>query len=83
MANVPIPEFQKLWSNLIEYLRLEYENTIQHPDWDAVMEHECRVLITITRLAGCTPASVSKSSKWILIIENMAQTCRNIHQLLK
>jgi hypothetical protein len=39
MANVHTPEFQKLWSNLIESLRLEYENTVQqHPDSDAVME---------------------------------------------
>jgi hypothetical protein len=83
MANVPTQEFQKLWSNLIEYLRLEYKNTIQHPDWDAVMEHECKVLIAITRLVGCTPASVSESLKLIPIIENMAQTWRNIHQLLK
>jgi hypothetical protein len=35
MTNVPNPEFQKLWPNLIEFLRLEYENTIQ-PYTDAV-----------------------------------------------
>jgi hypothetical protein len=29
MANVLTLEFQKLWSDLIESLRLEYENTIQ------------------------------------------------------
>jgi hypothetical protein len=39
MANVPTPEYQKLWSNLIESLRLEYENAIQqNPDADAVIE---------------------------------------------
>jgi hypothetical protein len=64
MANVPTPEVQKFCSNLIEYLRLVCENTIQqHPDADAVMEHVCGVLTAIARLAGCTPASISESPK--------------------
>jgi hypothetical protein len=45
-ANVPTAEFQTLWSSLIGSLRLEYENTIQHPDTDALMECVRRVLIT-------------------------------------
>jgi hypothetical protein len=62
MANVPTPEFQKLWSNLIESLRLAYENTIQeHPDADAVMEHVQEVHTVIAFLAGCTPVSWWKS----------------------
>jgi hypothetical protein len=64
MANVPTPEFQKLWSNLIKPLRLEYENTIQqHSDANSVTEHVCGVLTAIACLAGCTPISVSKSAK--------------------
>jgi hypothetical protein len=45
MANVPTSEFQNLWSNMTESLRLEYKNTIQHPGTDAVMEHVRGVLI--------------------------------------
>jgi hypothetical protein len=66
MANVPTQEFQKLWSNLTESLRLEYENTIkQHPDTDAVMERVRGVLTAIALLTGCTPASVTESPKWL------------------
>jgi hypothetical protein len=61
MANVPTPEFQKLWSNLIESLRWEYENTVQqHPDADAVMERVHKVITAIAQVAGCTVASVGK-----------------------
>jgi hypothetical protein len=64
MANVPTPEFQKLWTNLIECPRLEYENTIhQQPDADAVIERVRGVLTVIIRLARCTPASVGGSTK--------------------
>jgi hypothetical protein len=84
MANVPAPEFQKLWSNLVESFRLEYENTMQqHTDTDAVMEHVCGVLITIARLAGCTPASVSGSPKLTPVVQNMGDTRRIPSQLLK
>jgi hypothetical protein len=83
MANVTTLEFQKLWSNLIESLRLEHENTAQqHPDADAVMELVRGVLTAIVRLAGYTPASVGESPKWTLIVQNMADTRRNLHQLL-
>jgi hypothetical protein len=65
MANVPTLEFQKLWSNLTESLRLKYtyDNNIQHPYANAVMESVCRVLTTIACLAGCAPSSVSESPK--------------------
>jgi hypothetical protein len=56
MANVSTSEFQKIWSNLIESLRLENENTMQqNPDADAVMEGVHGVLTTIALLAECTP----------------------------
>jgi hypothetical protein len=84
MANAPTPEFQKLSSNLIESLRLEYENTIQqHPDTDAVVGWVHGVLTTIACLAGCTPASVNERPKWTLIAQNMGGTRRNLHQILK
>jgi hypothetical protein len=51
MANVPAPEFQKLWSKITESLRLECENTIfQHSDADAVMELVRGVLASIAHL---------------------------------
>jgi hypothetical protein len=84
MANVHTPEFQVFWPNLIDSLRLEYENTIkQHPDANAVVEHVRGVLTASVRLAGCTPASVGESPKWTLIVENIADTTRNLHQLPK
>jgi hypothetical protein len=67
-----------------ESLRLEYENAIQqHPDANAAMERVRGVLTAIARLAGRTPASVGRSPKWTLIVQNMADTRRNLHQLLK
>jgi hypothetical protein len=49
MANVPSPEYQKLWSNLIN-LSLEYGDTIQqHPHAEALMVCVRRVLIGIVR----------------------------------
>jgi hypothetical protein len=84
MTNAPSPEFLNLWSNLIESLRLEYENSKQqHPDADALMERVCVVFTAIARLARCTPASVGESPKWTLIVQNVAETTRNLHQLLK
>jgi hypothetical protein len=38
MANVPTSEFQKLWSNLTEYLRFEYESTIHLPKYGGHQE---------------------------------------------
>jgi hypothetical protein len=82
MANVPTPEFQKLWSNLIDSLRLEYKNTMQqHPD--AVMKLVCGVLTDIAHLAECNPVSVGRSPNWTLIVQNIMDTRRNLHQLLK
>jgi hypothetical protein len=84
MINVHTPEFHKLWSYLIKSLRLKYENSIQqHPDANAVMEHVRGVLTPIARLAGCTPESVGESPKSSLIVQNMADIRRNLHQLLK
>jgi hypothetical protein len=51
MANILTTEFQKLWSNLIESLRLECESKIQNPDTDAVKELVRRILTEITCLA--------------------------------
>jgi hypothetical protein len=54
--NVSTSEFQKIWSNLIEYLRLENENTMQqNSDADAVMVGVHRALTTTALLAECTP----------------------------
>jgi hypothetical protein len=56
MANVPTPEFQKFWSNQIESLRLECGDILQqHSDAEAVIESVRGILISIARLAGCTP----------------------------
>jgi hypothetical protein len=61
MANVPTPEFQKLCSNLIQSLRLDFETTIQqHPYANVVMERVLGVLTAIVRIAGCTHASVGE-----------------------
>jgi hypothetical protein len=84
MTNVPTPQLQKLWSNMTDSLRLEYENTIQQdPDADAVMERVRGVLTAIARLVGCTPASAGESPKWALIVQNMADIRKNLNQLLK
>lgn len=80
IANVPTPEFQKLWSNLIEFMRLEYDIT-QYPDVDTAMEPVRGVFITVC-LEECTLASVSESLKWTLIVQT-AYTRRNLHQPLK
>jgi hypothetical protein len=54
-------KFQKLWSNLIEFRRFEYEDTEQqHPIADTVMERVHGVLTAIARLEGRTPASLGK-----------------------
>jgi hypothetical protein len=64
MANIPIPEFQKLWSNLIESLKLEYENTVQqHPDSDAVVKRICGALTPIARLVECTRRVSQRTSE--------------------
>jgi hypothetical protein len=74
MANVSTPEFLNMWSNLIQSLKLEYENTVQqNPDTDAVMECVCGVLVAIARLAECTPMC-----QWKGEIEcNCPKHCRN------
>jgi hypothetical protein len=65
---------------LVKHGWLEYENTIQnHPDADAFMERVYGVLTAIARLAGGTPASVGESPKWILIIQNMADTRKGLY----
>jgi hypothetical protein len=83
MANVPAPEFQKLWTNHIECLRRECQDAIQkYPDTAGVMERVHRVLVDIARLAGCTPISVGQRPKWDEIVKTAAETSRNLHQLL-
>jgi hypothetical protein len=47
------------------------------------MERVREVIIGNARLAGCTPASVGQRPKWTLILQNTAETMRNLHQLLK
>jgi hypothetical protein len=63
---------------------LEYENAIhQYPDADAVMKRIRGVITAIARLAICDHASVGESPKWTLIVQIIADTRRNLHQLLK
>jgi hypothetical protein len=42
-----------------------------------------RALTTIAHLVGCTPASEAESPKWTPIVQNIVDTCRTLHQLLK
>jgi hypothetical protein len=83
MANVPTSRFRKFWSNQIKSLRFEHRATIQHPHLDAAMERVREVLVATAHIAGCTSSSVGGSPKWTLIVQNMAGTRRNLHQLLK
>jgi hypothetical protein len=41
------------------------------------------IFIVIASIAGCTSASVVKSPKWYLIVQNMADIRRNLHRFLK
>jgi hypothetical protein len=52
----PSQNFRKSRQKRLNLLSLEYGDTVQHLDIDAVMEHILWVLIAITRPAGCTPA---------------------------
>jgi hypothetical protein len=84
MANVSTPQFQKLCSNQIESLKLEYrEVTQQDPDAGSVVERVLEVLTAIARLAGCTPASVGESPKWAVIAQNMVDTRRKLRHILR
>jgi hypothetical protein len=84
MACIPAPEFQALWSNQIESLKLEYRNTIdRHPDASNLMERVDVVLREISSLEECTPASVGESTKCKQIIKNSADTGRILHQILQ
>jgi hypothetical protein len=47
------------------------------------MERVHRVITAIAGLGECTPASVGQSPKWSLMAQNMADTRRNLHQLLR
>jgi Fe-S oxidoreductase len=47
------------------------------------MKHVRGVLVTIARLTGCTPAPVGESPKCSPVVENMEETRRNLHQLMK
>jgi hypothetical protein len=76
MANVPTPEFQKLRPNLIE----SGDTIQQHPNAEVLMECVGRVPIAIACFAKCTIASVGESLKWTLIILNMVDTRRILHQ---
>lgn len=53
--------------------------TQPNPDADAFMERVGGVLTAIACLTGYTTASVEYSTKWILIVRNMADTRRNLH----
>jgi hypothetical protein len=84
MANVPTPEFQKLWSNKIECLGREYKDAIQqHSDAGGVMERVHRVLIDIACLVEYTPHSIGESSKWAEVVTNAAETSIKLQHLLK
>jgi hypothetical protein len=82
MANVPAPDFQKIWSNHIASLRREYKDAIQqYPDAGGVMTRVHVLLIDIIHLLGCTPATVGESPQRTNVL-NDAETSRN-HELLK
>jgi hypothetical protein len=62
---------------------LEHWDTVQqHPDPEAVTECVRGVLIAIARLAGYTPVSVGGCPKCTLIVQNIAETRKNLHQFL-
>jgi hypothetical protein len=84
MANVPAPEYQKVWSNQFQCLRREYENaTHQYPDAVGVIERVHIEFTDIARLAGTTPTSVGESPPWTKIVLNAAETSRNLYGYLK
>jgi hypothetical protein len=84
MASAPSHDFQQIWSNQLESLRREYVETMkEHPSADAVMKRLHGVLIDISRLAGCTPASVGGSPQWTAIVKTAMETKKNLHHLLQ
>jgi hypothetical protein len=84
MVNVSTSQFQQFCSYQIESLRLEYKDiTEQDPDVESVVVRVRRVLTSIARLAGSTPASVGESPKWAAIFQNMVDTRRKLRHILK
>jgi hypothetical protein len=84
MGDVPVPEYQKFWTNKRSTLKSEYQTLVQqYPDADAQLKQLYNLLGDIEDVAGRTPATVGESAEWAAIVnaaeENGANYCKVLH----
>jgi hypothetical protein len=81
MAAVPVPGFQKLWTDTQTKLKSEYHALVaKYPDADSLMKQVFKVVCDIENLAGYMPALAGDSREQTSIVktanENRASYCK-------
>jgi hypothetical protein len=84
MGDVPVPGYQKLWTNKLSALKSEYQTLVQlYLEADAQLKQLLQALGDIEDVARHIPASVGESAEWAAIVNaaegNGANYCRGLH----
>jgi hypothetical protein len=81
MADVPMPRYQKFWTDRQAKLKFEYWKYVgKYPDADSLMKQVHNVLCDIEDLVQYTPALLGESTEWTSVVntaeENRASYCK-------
>jgi hypothetical protein len=84
MVKVPVPGFQKYWTQNIASLKSEWHAIIsKYPEVASVVQQVYKVLSDNEYLARCTLAKVRESSEWTSIVnsaeENRTNFCKGLY----
>jgi hypothetical protein len=61
---------EQFWLQEIKNLQTSYKSIVaKYPDADDVLQQVYKVLCDLVSLAGCTPASVGESEKWVRTVD--------------
>jgi hypothetical protein len=75
MANVPVPRYQKFWTDKGTTLQAEYQSLVaKYPDAEAQLEQLFKIVCDAEVVAGHTPDSVGESVEWISIVNTAEAT---------
>jgi hypothetical protein len=85
MADVPVPQYQTLWTNKLSALKSEYQILVQqYPEADAQVKQLLQVVGDIEDVARHIPAPVGENAEWSAIVnaaeENGANYCIGLHE---
>jgi hypothetical protein len=84
MADVPVPGYQKFWTDKRTSLKAHYQLLVaKHPDAEVQLKQLFKILCDIEDVAGYTPVSVGESVEWTSIVntaeDNRTSYCKALN----